>query len=124
MRSRKETPTHVPLFAAVGVLFCLGLMLSSCSTEDIDNFNSRVACRHYCDKAFDCLGADPTDGEYLDCVTDCRNSIEKDCGNVHQRAANDQIEECVDRDSCGEFWLCMVFEAAPECFGFVNPPQE
>jgi hypothetical protein len=84
-----------------------------------DNFDSRVACRHYCAKEFDCNNDDPTSGEADDCVSSCRESIEDNCGNDNQGAANDKIEECVDK-SCVDFWACMVFEAAPECFDFVG----
>jgi len=41
------------------------------------------------------------------------------CGNEHQAAANDQIDDCVSQ-GCTEFWVCMVFDAAPVCYGFVS----
>ena len=110
-----------PLLAAVALLFSIGLV-GACGTdaEDAKNdFDSKVACRDYCDKKFDCLDQDSTSDEYNDCVGDCRDSIEDNCGNDHQAAANDQIEECVDK-GCVEFWACMIFDAAPDCFGFVD----
>ena len=113
----------VPMFAALALLFSAGLMMVSCgddAEEAIDNFNSEVACGDFCTKRFECENHDPTDEETDECVSTCRNSIENNCGNEHQEAANDKIEECVDQD-CGSFWVCMVFEAAPECFGFVTP---
>jgi hypothetical protein len=87
--------------------------------EAVDNLDSRAVCAQYCTKKYDCEGADPTDDEKTDCVNGCRNSIEDDCGNENQAAANDRIGECVDK-SCDEFSACMVFDTAPECFGFVN----
>jgi hypothetical protein len=100
------------------LLLSVGLTGSGCETA-ADNFDSRVACRHYCDKEFDCNDDDPTSGEFADCVSDCRESIEDNCGNENQGEANDKIEECVDK-SCINFWACMVFDVAPECFGFVD----
>lgn len=96
-------------------LLFLGLM-ASC-TEAIDDINSSVTCRSYCTKSFDCNEEDPTTEQDQDCVSACRDSMEDECGNEHQAAANEQVNDCVDL-ACGEFWTCMVFEAAPECFGF------
>jgi hypothetical protein len=107
-----------PVLAAVALLFAVGLA-GSCTEEAKDDFKSRIACRHYCDKKFDCQDHDPSADELDECVGDCRNSIEDNCGNEHPQAANDKIEECVDKN-CGEFLACMVFDAAPECFGFVD----
>jgi hypothetical protein len=70
-------------------------------------------------KKFDCEDKTPTGDETDTCVSACRGSIEDDCGNEHQADANDKLEECVDK-SCTDFWVCMVFETAPECFGFVS----
>jgi hypothetical protein len=109
----------VPMFVTVALLFSVGLMMGSCGTETIDNFNSAVACSHYCDKKFECLNADPSNDETNNCIHECRDTIENQCGNENQAAANDKIEECVDQ-GCNDFWACMVFEAAPECLGFVN----
>lgn len=106
-----------PIFAAIAILFSSAFTMSSC--EAGDNFNSRIACHEYCSKNFDCNDKNPTLDETDDCVDSCRNSIEDNCGNEHQSAANDQIEECVDK-SCVDFWLCMHFDIAPECFGFVG----
>jgi hypothetical protein len=109
----------VPTFVTIALLLSVGLMMASCGTEAKDNFDSAVACNHYCDKKFECLNADQSSDEHNACVSECRDSIENQCGNEHQAAANDKIEECVDQN-CGSFWVCMVFEAAPECLGFVN----
>lgn len=106
-----------PLFAIITILFSSALMMSSC--EAADNFDSRVACHEYCSKKFDCNDKDPSLSETDDCVDSCRNSIEDNCGNEHQADANDKIGECVDK-SCVDFWLCMNFEVAPECFDFVG----
>lgn len=84
--------------------------------ETFDNINSRVQCGKYCDKVDSC-GDDNVDKN--ECVSDCRSSIEDECGNDNQAAANDKIDECADK-GCTEFYVCMVFEAAPECFGFVD----
>lgn len=84
----------------------------------LDDFNSYLACQHYCSKNYECLGVMPT-GEATDnCIANCRESIEFNCGDENQQAANDHIEECVDL-GCPGFWTCMVFDSAPECYGFV-----
>jgi hypothetical protein len=105
------------MFAAGALLLSVGLM-GSCG-EALDDFNSRIACEGYCAKKFDCDNHTPTGAETDTCVSACRDSIEDNCGNEHQAAANDKIDECVDK-SCTDFWACMIFEAAPECLGFVN----
>ncbi len=104
-------------FAMITILLAATLIMSSCDAAD--NFNSRIACRKYCSKSFDCKDQDPSSSETNDCVDSCRDSIENNCGNEHQAAANDQINDCVDK-GCVDFWLCMYFEVAPECFGFVS----
>lgn len=106
-----------PGFVMITILLAAILIMSSCDAAD--NFNSRIACRKYCSKNFDCKDEDPSFSETNDCVDSCRDSIENNCGNEHQAAANDQIEECVDK-SCVDFWLCMHFDVAAECFGFVS----
>jgi len=110
----------------VALLFTIGLM-GACggdtSEESKDNFNSQVACNKYCTKHFDCKDVEPTDEETDDCISSCRNAIEDNCGNDNQQAANDKIEECVDQ-GCTDFGACMVFEAAPDCFGFVDESTE
>ena len=100
-----------------GALVLLGGLMGSCGA--VDDFNSRLACEDYCAKRFECLNQTPTGDETSTCVSACRNSIEDNCGNEHQAAANDKINECVDK-GCVEFGACMVFGAAPECFGFVT----
>jgi len=100
------------------VALLLSASLTGCG-ETIDNFNSEAICGDYCSKKFDCDDQEPTSNDTDVCVNNCRNSIEDDCGNDNQQDANDKIAECVDL-SCDGFWTCMVFEAAPECFGFVN----
>ncbi len=99
-------------FAAIAV----GLLVSC---EASDNLGSRIACSQYCSKDFDCQSVDPSTDEYASCVSECRDSIENNCGNDFQSAANDTIHECVDK-SCTDFYTCMVFEAAPTCFGFLD----
>jgi hypothetical protein len=108
-----------PMLAASVLLLSVGLTGLMGSCEAIDNFDSHVVCQDYCTKKFDCESRKPTSDETETCVSACRNSIEDDCGNEHQGAANDKIGECVD-NSCVEFATCMVFTAAPECFGFVG----
>jgi hypothetical protein len=110
-----------PAFAAVALLLAVGLMAIGCESvkEAKDNFDSRITSADYCAKKFDCAKHTPTSEETDACVSDARSSIEDNCGNEHQAAANKRIEECVDK-GCGEFQLCMVFEAAPGCFGFVS----
>lgn len=109
------------LSAMVAVLFVAGVSVTGCDAIDEakDDFDSRVACQHYCSKNFACQDKTPTSDETSTCVGNCRDSIENKCGNDNQKAANDQIETCVDK-GCAEFWVCMVFSAAPECYGFVS----
>ena len=107
--------------SAVALVLALSAFVgltASCG-ETIDNFNSEASCKDYCAKSFDCNNQSPTSGETDTCVGNCRNAIEDNCGNDNQAAANDKINECVDK-GCVEFWGCMVFDTAPECFGFVN----
>lgn len=113
--------TQGVVLAAATVLLLLGLTSVSCGRgeEVIDNIDSAVNCRDYCIKKADCNDEQPSDEESQACVRACRDAIEDGCGNEHQAAANDKIAECVDLD-CPEFWDCMVFEPAPECFGFVD----
>lgn len=116
---KNDSPFKMLVFLVVAFAF---IALSGCDDagEAIDNLDSRIQCGNYCDKASDCAGSGGT-GESRDvCVSDCRQSIENNCGNDNQDAANEKIDECVDKN-CAGFLTCMVFEAAPECFGFVTP---
>ncbi|MBK8011663.1 MAG: hypothetical protein IPK13_09940 [Deltaproteobacteria bacterium] len=103
--------------AALVALAMLPIELMGCGA--VDNINSEVVCGDYCGKKYACANQAPTSDERSGCVTSCRNSIENNCGNEHQAAANDRIGECVDK-ACAEFWPCMVLDAAPSCFGFVS----
>lgn len=109
------------IFAAASTLFLLGLTSVSCgkTEETIDDIDSRVTCNEYCTKKADCNDEEATDDEDDACVSACRDAIEDDCGNEHQARANDKIAQCVDM-ACPEFWGCMVYDAAPACFGFVD----
>lgn len=109
-----------PILAAVA-LVTTGLLSVGCedTKEAKDNFDSRIVCNDYCDKKSDCASSSMSDGEITDCVASCRNSIENNCGNEHQEEANDTLGQCVDQ-SCAEFTACIVFDAAPECFGFAS----
>ena len=109
------------LFVAGVFLFFVGLISFGCGSaeEAIDNINSQANCEDYCSKKYDCEDTIPTSADTDTCVTACRDSIEDSCGNENQAAANDQIAECVNM-GCADFFTCMVFDAAPECFGFVN----
>ena len=100
--------------AAAVLAVAAGLGATGC-----DDFNSMVACQQYCTRNFECIDVTPSDERYSDCVANCRNSIEDRCGDENQAAANDHIFECVDQ-GCAAFWTCMVFSAAPECYGFVT----
>lgn len=103
------------------LLLGLGLMGFACQVteEVVDDVDSRITCGDYCDKKADCDGREETRDERQACVSACRDALEDECGNEHQAAANDQIAECVD-EGCAAFAVCMVFEAAPECYGFVG----
>lgn len=103
--------------AATTALLLIGLTSASCGP--IDNLHSRMRCNEYCTKKASCEDEPLNDEEDDACVIACRDAIEDECGNEHQDAANDKIGECVDM-GCSEFAVCMVFDAAPECFGFVN----
>lgn len=109
-----------PIVAAVALL-TTGLLSVGCedAKEAKDNFDSSVACNDYCDKKSECATTSMSEGENTDCVAACRDSIENNCGNEHQAAANDKLQQCVDK-SCVEFATCTVFDVAPECFGFVK----
>jgi hypothetical protein len=108
-----------PAFAAYAILLSVCLTGCEVTQEAADDVRSEAVCGSYCDKRFDCEDLDPSSGENDACVSECRDSIEDNCGNDYQSAANDKIEECVDL-SCDEFWTCMFFDAAPECFDFVR----
>jgi hypothetical protein len=108
-----------PAFAAAALLLTIGLMGCEETQEAADDVSSEAICGDYCDKRFDCEDHDPSSDEDEACVNQCRDSIEDNCGNDYQVAANEKMEECVDL-GCTEFWACMVFEAAPECFDFVT----
>ncbi|MCB9726856.1 MAG: hypothetical protein H6744_15000 [Deltaproteobacteria bacterium] len=88
------------------------------NTEMVDNEKSAVVCADYCAKKFDCEDRTASVDEDEACVAACRDSIEDGCGNDHQAAANARLAECVDK-GCTEFWDCLVFAEAPECFNFV-----
>jgi hypothetical protein len=105
----------------IAVLLAVALIGIACEEagEIKDDFDSSVVCGDFCDKKFDCADTKPSDVEKKACVDKCRNSIEDDCGNDHQEAATEQIAECVDM-GCTEFSACMIFDVAPECFGFVE----
>lgn len=109
----------IPVF----ILTAMALLPMNFACEDtreaVDNLDSRIVCAEYCTKKSDCDGSDPSDDENSACINACRSSIENDCGNENQAAANDKIGDCVDK-SCVDFSVCMVFESAPECFGFVS----
>jgi hypothetical protein len=110
------------IFAATTALLLIGLSSVSCGgkgEETFDNIDSRVNCREYCVKKADCNDEQASGDETQVCVDACRDSIEDECGNDHQADANDKIGECVDM-ACNEFWDCMAFDVAPECFGFVD----
>jgi hypothetical protein len=112
------------MLVSVASALLLSLVLAGCEgssvRESIDNIETKnFICKDYCEKKFDCANQTPTNDEAKSCVKDCSNAIENNCGNEHQAAANDKIGECVDK-SCTDFWACMVFETAPECFGFVK----
>lgn len=109
-----------PLFkaASAGLLLAAVLVFTN-GCGAIDDFNSYVACQQYCDKNFQCLGISPDNDQVGECISNCRDSIENHCGDEHQAAANDHILDCVDL-GCPGFWTCMVFDSAPECYGFVT----
>jgi hypothetical protein len=108
---------HLSVIGSLALATIAVGLLASC--EASDNLGSRIACSQYCDKDYDCQDVAPSTDEYSSCVSSCRNAIEDNCGNDYQDAANHKIYECVDK-SCTDFHVCMVFEAAPECFAFTD----
>ncbi len=103
------------LFASV---LCAVALSVGC--DAVNDFNSMIACQQYCDRNFECNPlVEPTDDRVRICVDNCRDSIEVQCGNENQQAANDHIFDCVEM-GCAAFWTCMVFDSAPECYGFVT----
>lgn len=104
--------------AGVGLLLLAALSLSACR-EKRDDANSEAACTSYCDKKYACNEYEPTDLELDGCISECGTSIANNCGNVAQAEANAIIESCVDL-ACDDFWPCLVFDEAPECFDFVD----
>ncbi len=121
MNTTMTTAMQGAMFTAVTALFLVGLSSVSCgkAEETFDDFDSNVSCNEYCDKKADCNDEQPTAEENRACVDGCRDAIEDECGNEYQASANDKIGECVDM-GCTEFWACMKYDAAPECFGFVD----
>jgi hypothetical protein len=103
-------------FTAAALLLTT-VLTASC--EVVDDIGSQVVCADFCDKDASCTESEPSSDERNACIDDCRSSIEDTCGNENQAGANEQLAECVDL-GCGEFYTCLVFDAAPECFGFVN----
>lgn len=119
--TRSTSMIRGSIFAGATALFLMGLASVSCGKgeETFDDIDSRVSCNDYCTKKADCSDEQATDEEDDACVSACRDALEDDCGNEYQANANDKIAECVDM-SCTEFRGCMVFDAAPACFGFVD----
>ena len=116
--------SRIPGFTTRTLLFSIGsiaLLSAGCGAteEAVDDFNSKSACEKHCTKKYDCADKNPTGDQTEACVNGCRDSIEDNCGNEHQAAATDKIEDCVDQ-ACPGYTTCMVFEVAPECFGFVE----
>ncbi len=109
--------TQTRTAAGAGFLLLAVFSLSACG-EKLDDVNSEAACSNYCDKMYACDEYDATSDEEATCVSECRDTIENECGNDAQGEANTIIQECVDL-ACDDFWPCMVYEEAPECFEFV-----
>jgi hypothetical protein len=95
------------------------LLVSSAGCGWVNNTSSEINCAAYCSKDYDCDNVEPSSDDTDACVNSCRDSIEDNCGNDYQAEANAQIADCVDL-ACSEFRTCMVFEAAPACFEFVD----
>lgn len=123
MKIPMQSPHNVgrPQMATLALLQTLTLLWMGCGgiEEMKNNFDSRGACQSFCTKRFECESKNSNDSENDICTSSCRNSIENNCGNEHQAAANDKIQECVDK-GCVNFTTCMAFSASPSCFGFVN----
>lgn len=110
---RAATPT------VLAALLLMAIGPACDAKETYDDFDSEATCQDYCAKHFDCAEQNPSSDDTSVCVTACRDSIEDNCGNDDQAAANDKIGTCVDM-ACEDFDACMTYDSAPECFGFVD----
>lgn len=109
-----NTTAYIRSFAILSTAATLAFGVA-CTTQK-DDIESGIACKQFCKKSFECDEYNPTRNETRECVSDCRATIDNECGAENQAAVNEQIMECKDR-SCGDFRVCMVFETGPECLG-------
>jgi hypothetical protein len=111
-----------PILAAVALLLFAGLIgcEGSRTREGIDDFDTKFfACPDYCVKTFQSEDHDLSDDDTDVCISDCSNSIEDNCGNENQAAANYKTGECFDKN-CVEFWACLVLDSNPACLDFAS----
>lgn len=106
----------------IATLACLGLFsITGCgeAEEAVNDLRAIEACDDYCDKKFDCADEEVTDEEDDACEQECVDDLEDVCGPENREDAIETLNGCVE-NSCGDFTACLVFDAAPECFGFVD----
>lgn len=110
--------TH--LFACGALTLTFGLTLGCEETSEAkENYDSKQTCEDYCVKKYDCADVNPTEAQSTSCVNLCRDSIEDNCGNANQDAANDKLDTC-NNQTCDQFAQCVVFAEEPGCFGFAD----
>lgn len=111
-----------PITLALSAAFAIGaLATTACGeAEDaVEEVQALEACDDYCDRKFECADEDPTDEEDDECTNECEDTLNNTCDRENRDQAIETLNDCVD-NSCGEFTACLVFEAAPECFDFVD----
>ncbi len=111
------------LKAAVVALSLFGVapMIAGCGeAEDaVEDVRSWEACDDYCDRKSDCADESLSSEEDEECTNECIDTLDDTCDADHRSEAIDTLNNCVE-EACGEFYGCLVFDAAPACFGFVD----
>lgn len=109
--------TVVVAFSLLG----LSTLATGCgeAEEAVDDVRSWEACDDYCDRKADCADETYTSEEDEACTNECIDTIDDTCDADHRSEAITKLNNCVE-EACGEFYGCLVFDAAPACFGFVD----
>lgn len=107
------------LTAAIAALALLPLTACDEAEDVVEDLQAAEACDDYCDKVADCNDEEPTAEDDAACEDRCMDDLRDACGEDDRPAAVEKINECVEM-SCGEFAGCLVFDAAPACFGFTQ----
>lgn len=107
------------LIALTIALSATALIACDEAEEVVEDLQAAEACDDYCDKVADCRDEQMTDAEDAQCEDRCMDTLRDECGTDDRPAAVEKINECVEM-ACGEFAGCLVLDAAPACFGFVD----